>query len=162
MAKTLVTIEHVEGADVSRGSQENPHCCHARHSSSSPRAGNPTINATSSAPTQQPSDAREKREKEREEKERKGERVEEERRKEGKLRKKGDEEIKKDVMGWTVVTRSKNQRKRVVQIFVKVDGMKTVLREVSARRQSPEDPENCEWKWSGRVRDVRGKDAEER
>ena len=43
-------------------------------------------------------------------------------------------EIEKDVMGWTVVKRSKKQRKRVVQIFVKVDGMKTVLRKVS-----PED-----------------------
>ena len=38
------------------------------------------------------------------------------------------------MVGWTVATRSKKQRKRVVQIFVKVDGMKTVLRELS-----PED-----------------------
>ena len=45
-----------------------------------------------------------------------------------------DKEIKKDVMCWTVVTRSKKQSKRAFQIFVKVDGMKTVLREVS-----PED-----------------------
>ena len=36
-------------------------------------------------------------------------------------------------MGWTVVTRSRKQRKRTVQIFVKVDGMKTVAME------SPED-----------------------
>ena len=52
--------------------------------------------------------------------------------------------------------------KRAVQIFVKVDGMKTVLSEVSPEDKSPEDPEYCEWKWSGRVRDVRGKDAKER
>ena len=45
-----------------------------------------------------------------------------------------DQEIKNDVMGWTVVTRSKKQRKRAVQIFVKLDGMKTVAMEVS-----PED-----------------------
>ena len=37
-------------------------------------------------------------------------------------------------MGWSVVTSSRKQRKRMVQIFVKVDGMKTVLREVA-----PED-----------------------
>ena len=40
----------------------------------------------------------------------------------------GDKQVEKDVMGWTVVTRS---RKRTVQIFVKVDGMKTVLMDVS-------------------------------
>ena len=41
-----------------------------------------------------------------------------------------DNEIKKDVTGWTVVTR--NKRKKMVQIFVKVDGMKTVAMEVSS------------------------------
>ena len=35
------------------------------------------------------------------------------------------EQVKKDVMGWTVVTRSKKHRKRTVQIFVKMDGCKT-------------------------------------
>ena len=35
-----------------------------------------------------------------------------------------DKEVKKDVTGWTVVTRSKKQRKRTIQIFVKVDGSK--------------------------------------
>ena len=34
------------------------------------------------------------------------------------------EQVKKDVTGWTVVTRSKKHRKRTVQIFVKVDGGK--------------------------------------
>ena len=41
-------------------------------------------------------------------------------------------EVEKDVTGWTEVTR--NKRKKLVQIFVKVDGMKTVAMEVS-----PED-----------------------
>ena len=40
--------------------------------------------------------------------------------------------VEKDVTGWTEVTR--NKRKKKVQIFVKVDGMKTVAMEVS-----PED-----------------------
>ena len=38
------------------------------------------------------------------------------------------------MLGWTVVTRSKKQRKRTIQIFVKVDGLNTVMMEVS-----PED-----------------------
>ena len=40
--------------------------------------------------------------------------------------------VEKDVTGWTEVTR--NKRKKMVLIFVKMDGMKTVLMEVS-----PED-----------------------
>ena len=48
-------------------------------------------------------------------------------------RKEGKEnEVEKDVTGWTEVTR--NKRKKMVQIFVKMDGMKTVTMEVS-----PED-----------------------
>ena len=48
-------------------------------------------------------------------------------------RKEGKEnEVEKDVTGWTEVTR--NKRKKMVQIFVKVDEMKTVAMEVS-----PED-----------------------
>ena len=48
-------------------------------------------------------------------------------------RKEGKEnEVEKDVTGWTEVTG--NKRKKMVQIFVKVDGMKTVAMEVS-----PED-----------------------
>ena len=35
------------------------------------------------------------------------------------------EQVKKDETGWTVVTRSKKHRKRIIQIFVKVDGGKT-------------------------------------
>ena len=41
-------------------------------------------------------------------------------------------QVEKEVTGWTEVTR--NKRKKLVQIFVKVDGMKTVVMEVS-----PED-----------------------
>ena len=44
----------------------------------------------------------------------------------------GGEQVEKDVTGWTEVTR--NKRKKMVQIFVKVDGMKMVAMEVS-----PED-----------------------
>ena len=40
------------------------------------------------------------------------------------------EQVKKDVTGWTVVTRSKKHRKRTVQIFVKVDGGKTSAMEM--------------------------------
>ena len=48
-------------------------------------------------------------------------------------RKEGKEnEVEKDVAGWTEVTR--NKRKKMVQIIVEVDGMKTVAMEVS-----PED-----------------------
>ena len=43
-----------------------------------------------------------------------------------------ENEVEKDVTGWTEVTR--NKRKKMVQIFVKVDGMKTAAMEVS-----PED-----------------------
>ena len=45
-----------------------------------------------------------------------------------------DKEIKKDVIGWTVVTRCKKQKRKTSQIFVKAVGKKKVLREVS-----PED-----------------------
>ena len=44
----------------------------------------------------------------------------------------GGEQVENDMTGWTEVTR--NKRKKMVQIFVKVDGMKTVAMEVS-----PED-----------------------
>ena len=44
-----------------------------------------------------------------------------------------DKEAKKDVMDWTAVRKNKRQRKRTVQIFVKVDGMDTV------QMVSPED-----------------------
>ena len=65
---------------------------------------------------------------------------------------KGEEEEEKvdqvdeNVMGWRLATRSRKQRKRVVQIFVKVDDMKMVAMEVLSEDKSPEDPEHCEWK----------------
>ena len=43
----------------------------------------------------------------------------------------GDKEVKKDVMGWTVVTRNKKQKRRMVQIFVKVNESKTFPPDVS-------------------------------
>ena len=70
--------------------------------------------------------------------ERGGERKEEERDQEGRKKEEreaeegGGELVEKDVTGWTEVTR--NKRKKMVQIFVKVDGRKTVAMEVS-----PED-----------------------
>ena len=69
------------------------------------------------------------------EKEKRGERGkrEEETGEEGKeVQEETDNEVEKDVTGWTEVTR--NKRKKMVQIFVKVDGMKTGAMEVS-----PED-----------------------
>ena len=50
-----------------------------------------------------------------------------------------DKEVKKDVTGWTVVTRSKKQRKRTIQIFVKVDGSKVTPMEVSLTDDKVED-----------------------
>ena len=43
----------------------------------------------------------------------------------------GDKEVKKDVMSWTVVTRNKKQKRRMVQIFVKVNESKTFPLDVS-------------------------------
>ena len=40
------------------------------------------------------------------------------------------EEVEKNVTGWTLVTRSAKQMRKMVQIFVKVDGKKTVVMEV--------------------------------
>ena len=44
------------------------------------------------------------------------------------------EDVEKNVTGWTLVTRSEKKMRKMVQIFVKVDGMKTV-----AMEESPED-----------------------
>ena len=51
----------------------------------------------------------------------------------------GGELVEKDVTGWTEVTR--NKRKKMVQIFVKVDGMKTVAMEVSPGEKVQKIPE---------------------
>ena len=50
-----------------------------------------------------------------------------------------DKEVKKDVTVWTVVTRSKKQRKRAIQIFVKVDWSKVTPMEVSLTDDKVED-----------------------
>ena len=44
-------------------------------------------------------------------------------------------QVKKDVTGWTLVKRNKRQRK-MIQIYAKVDGMKTVVMEMSPRDKS--------------------------
>ena len=51
----------------------------------------------------------------------------------------GGEQVKKDVTGWTVVTRSKKQKQRRVQIFVKVNGSKATPMEVSLTDDKVED-----------------------
>ena len=70
-------------------------------------------------------------------KERKGERGKEE---EGREAEEAEhEQVKKDATGWSVVTRSRKQRKRKVQIFVKVDGSKTTPMEVSLTDDKVDD-----------------------
>ena len=57
--------------------------------------------------------------------------VKEERRREGRdVEEEECEQVKKDVTGWTLVTRSKKHRKRTVQMLVKVDGGKTSAMEM--------------------------------
>ena len=51
----------------------------------------------------------------------------------------GCEQVKKDAMDWTVVTRSKKQKQRRVQIFVKVNGSKATPMEVSLTDDQVED-----------------------
>ena len=63
----------------------------------------------------------------------------EEREKGREAEKERDKEVKKDVTGWTVVTRSKKQRKRTIQIFVKVDGSMVTPMEVSLTDDKVED-----------------------
>ena len=53
-------------------------------------------------------------------------------------RKKGEAEVKKDVTDWTVVTRNRRQRK-MVQIFVKVNGSKATPIEVNLADDKVED-----------------------
>ena len=42
-----------------------------------------------------------------------------------------DQEVEKDVMDWTLVTRSKKQRRKTSQIIVKVDGSRTIAMETA-------------------------------
>ena len=51
----------------------------------------------------------------------------------------GSEQVEKDVMDWTVVTRNKRQKKKLIQIFVKVNGSKATPMEVSLNDDKVED-----------------------
>ena len=62
---------------------------------------------------------------------RKGEKQEEEEKEEKEAEEERDKEVEKNVMGWTVVTRNKKQKRRTVQIFVKVNQSKTFPPDVS-------------------------------
>ena len=96
-------------------------------------------------PTKQAMQQRErKEEKGQGEEERRGEKGREEngrKNEEKKVRKeeeKGDNKVVKDVTGWTVVTRNKRQKK-MVQIFVKVNGSKATPMEVNLMDDKVED-----------------------
>ena len=71
-----------------------------------------------------------------------------------------DKEVKKDVTGWTVVTRSKKQRKRTIQIFVKVDGSKVTAMEVILTDKVEDVKTDSERQ--GRVRDDARENIEEK
>ena len=62
----------------------------------------------------------------------------EEKERERKKREVRNKEVKKDVTGWTVVTRSKKQKK-MIQIFVNVNGPKTIPTEVNLTDDKVED-----------------------
>ena len=69
----------------------------------------------------------------------KGRKDEGDRGQEGKRNEKeGEAEVKKDVTGWTVVTRNRRQRK-MIQIFVKVNGSKSTPIEVNLTDDRVED-----------------------
>ena len=57
-----------------------------------------------------------------------------------------EQEVEKNVTGWTLVTSSAKQMRRMVQIFVKVDANENGCDGGVARGQSPEDPEHRERK----------------
>ena len=81
------------------------------------------------------------------------------RRKEERPRKKSTGQVKKDVTGWTVVTRNKRQR-RMIQIFVKVDEAKVTPMEVSLMDGKVEDVMRQVQKGRGRVHDNAWESAE--
>ena len=78
-----------------------------------------------------------KREEQEEEKKETGEETKKEKTKE--VQEETDKEVEKDVMDWTKVTRSKKQRRKTVQIFVKVNGSKATPVEVSLTDDKVED-----------------------
>ena len=49
------------------------------------------------------------------------------------------EEVKEDVMGWTVVTRNRKQQRRMIQIYVKVNGGRAIPTEVNLTDDKVED-----------------------
>ena len=108
-------------------SEKSPDCMVCTSASGSTRQQHKQRATTHTA--QEKEQGREEREKGR-----KGQRGrgQEGRKKEEREVEEGGELVEKDVTGWTEVTR--NKRKKMVQIFVKMDGMKTVTMEVS-----PED-----------------------
>ena len=94
-------------------------------------------------PQQHRSQPREEEEMGREEREKgrkgEGERDQEVRKEEErKAEKESEEEVKKDVMDWTVVSRSKKQKK-MIQIYVKVNGGKVIPTEVNLTDDKVED-----------------------
>ena len=100
---------------------------------------------------QQRQQARQKEEEEKEKGERrKGERGKEEERD---AEEQECKQIKKDATGWTVVTRNKRQ-KRTVQLFIKLDEVKTVQREVSPEDKVQEILNTVGGSEQGRVRDM--------
>ena len=69
-----------------------------------------------------------------------GERGQEGRKEEEKeAKEQGREQVEKNAMDWTVVTRSQRQKKMLIQIFVKVDGSKVTPMEVSLKDDKVED-----------------------
>ena len=51
----------------------------------------------------------------------------------------GGEEVKKDVTGWTVVTRKQKPKRRMIQIYVKVNGGRVIPTEVNLTDDKVED-----------------------
>ena len=79
-------------------------------------------------PAKQAAQERERKVRKKERKEERGEETRKE--KGGQVEEEEEKEVVKNVTGWTLVTTSAKQMRRMVQIFVKVDGMKTVAMEL--------------------------------
>ena len=70
------------------------------------------------------------------------------------------EEVEKDVTGWTLVMRNRRQRK-MVQIFVKVNGSKATPMEVNLTDDKVEGRDEADPERRGRVCDNARESAEE-
>ena len=123
----MSTAEDVED-DANEVSEKSPDCMVRSSASGSTRQQHKQRATTQTA--QEKEQGREEREKGR--KGQRGSGQEGRKEEEREAEKGGRKRVEKDVTGWTEVSR--NKRKKLVQIFVKVDGMKTVGMEVS-----PED-----------------------